>query len=262
MITSRMTPQEKLLQMERLHPYVKAIAQRTMNENTRLFKKAARFPSFVFLREREIADFGRWTVVLVCDSRANAIMGRFTFNAFQTFEVRHARKEYNNGTGIYVFHPQNQDDVWCIEYPPHYFFRLRERYISQKGIVQPDFTGLVKELLRIHHHSMNVILQGTVIEKGEDGMYDIIESPKNQRQKGYDNCASYHKEGISLGVSIDCRYFHFTTFVCNNLLKCSQAEMQKRQVADARNHDLRLRYDHKSVLKEREYVDGEVNFGL
>ena len=261
MILPRMTPEEKLRQMERLLPYAKAIAQRTMNQKN-VFKKVTRFPAYVFLAEREITDMGRWTGVLGCDNRSDAVRGRFTYDAFQKYEVRYARKEYNNGIGIYVCHPQNCDKVWCQEFPPHYFFRLRERYISKKGIVQPDFAGLVREMFRLHHHAMNVIHEGTVMEKGEDGMYDVVKTPANQRREGYDNFATYHRDGISLGISAERRYYNYTTFVSNDLLKHPQEEMQRQQVADARNHELKLRYDQNTVFKEVVHVDGEVNFGL
>lgn len=257
-----MTPEEKIRQMEKLQPYVKTLAARAAQKDFNALKRATRYPAYLFLPEKEITGMGKWTVVVVADTRGNVMKGQYTYLAFQTFHVTHSKNPINNGKGIWVCHPQIGLGVWCNEYPPHYFSRLRERLIEPRGIVQPDFLQLVRELFRLHHHSMNVINEGTAIKKGEDGLYDVVKDESLQRQPGYDNFASYHKEGISLGVCFNRRYYLHTTFVSNDLLKRGQVEMQKENLAEANNHDFRLRYDKEATFMEEKAVDGHVEFGL
>ena len=262
MVLQNMTPEEKIRQMEILHPYINALAKRASQKSFDLLKRASRYPAFLFLPEREITGMGVWTVVVTVDSKKDAMKGRYTCSAFQTFRVSHSKNPANNGIGIWLCHSQVGMGVWCCEYPPHYFNRVRERLIAIRGIVQPDFRQLLREVFRFHHHSLLVINEGTVIKKGEDGLYDVVKDENLQRRPGYDNMAAFHKEGISLGISYDRKYFLYTTFVSNDLLKRTQVEMQKENVRLSNNHDLRMRYDKDAAFIEEVPVEGHIEFGL
>ena len=250
-----MTPQEKLAQMNKLFPFVNAITKRLPEARFKTLKRASRFPAFLFVKDNDISGMGKWTIVVVADSKSDACKGRYACLAFQTFFVRHSKNPSNNGTGVYLLHHQQSVGAWCCEIPPHYFNRVRERLIKPKGIVQPDFDGLMREVLRMHHHCMHVIHEGTVIEKGEDGKYDVVKTKENTRVEGYDNFASYHDGGISLGLSVDRRYFLYTTFVSNDLLRNGQQAFQEQYIREAKDHELRLRTDPKDIFMKEEFVD-------
>lgn len=262
MILPTMTPEEKIRQAEQVMPYIKAIASRATSAKYYSLKKAKRFPAFLFLRDKEIAGMGKWTVVITVHDSNDIRKGRYTCGAYQTFHVSHSKNPINNGTGIYVCRTQMNLGTWFVEYPPHYFSRLRERFIQPKGIVQPDFNGLITELFRMQHFASTIINEGTIVSKGEDGLYDVIKDESLQRKKGYDNFCSFHKDGISLGVCVNRKYFLHTTFVDNSLLKRTQVEMQKENMRTLNQHALKFRYDKNTAMVKEGTVEGHLEFGL
>ena len=65
------------------------------------------------------------------------------------------------------------------------------------------------------------------------------ENEEYNRQAGFKNLITYSRNGISLGLSgADRRYFNFTTFVSNEMLKDNQVEAQRESL----KHQLSYRY--------------------
>ena len=66
----------------------------------------------------------------------------------------------------------------------------------------------------------------------EDRIY-FEENEEYNRQEGFKNLITYSRNGISLGLSgAGRRYFNFTTFVSNEMLKDNQAEIQKHHLRE------------------------------
>lgn len=255
MILPTMTPEEKHAQMKIVGDFILKTPTNKREQIYRRLSKSKVFPSYL-TEEVDIPNVGRWTIVYEAESKSVIKKGIVTVQAYQKFYISHSKNPLNNGAGIYLFNAQDDGKIMCQEFPPHYFNRLRERLIEPKGIVQPDFPQLVKAMLRLHYHSMDVVLKGYTIKRGEDGMYSIERNNSMDRQEGYENYIGYHKEGISLGVSVnDKDYINFTTFVPNCLLHKEQIEEQKRMQAELREAEYKHQFDPFAVYSKREWVD-------
>lgn len=261
MILQNMTPKEKQKQMVTVYNTICAYAK-MMASNVSFVKRIVRtkvFPTF-YTEEHEIQGMGKWTFVFEAESKSSIRKGVFCCRAYQTYHVSHAKNPLNNGTGIYMMNSDDYGNIQCQEFPPHYFNRLRERYIAPKGIVQPDFPALVKRMLTLHHNSMDVVVKGYTVKMDEDGIYSMKRDNSVDRKDGYENLITYHKDGVSLGVSCEDKgYFNFTTFVPNSLLREGQADMQAEMMAELRGHELRKQTNpfatfdtHSWVSKDRD----------
>ena len=262
MILPTMTPKEKHAQMLRLKDAILGYTQ-TKTQNPDFFTRFRRvkvFPSF-FTEEHEFPGMGKWTIIYEAESKSYIKKGVICIRAYQKFHVSYAKNPLNIGTGIYLMNADDYGSVQCQEFPPHYFNRLRERLIEPKGIVQPDFPQLVKAMLRLHHSSMDVVVNGFIMKKGEDGMYSLERDHKVDKKEGYDNLISYHRDGISLGVSAENKgYMNFTTFVPNSLLREGQVEMQQRMMKDIGEHELNQRYNPFATHDRREWMGMDEDF--
>lgn len=259
MIVPTMTPMEKHAQMEKIGGYLLNIPLSKRYSVYRKLAKTKIFPYYI-TEDTEIPGMGLWTIVYEAESKALIRKGVCTLNAYQTFHVSHAKNPLNIGTGIYLFNGSDYGEIMCQEFPPHYFNRLRERLIEPKGIVQPDFPQLVKTMLRMHHSSMDVAIKGLLLTKGENGMYSIEHDHSKDRQEGYDNFISYHKEGVSLGVSVNNKkYVHFTTFVPNNLLREGQKEMQQKMLAELNVHEYQKRLNPFSMYTKTSFLEKDAD---
>lgn len=237
MILPTMTPQEKVEQAKCITEY---LSNYPMEKRQYIYKKVAKakvFPSY-YTAEHDISGMGKWVIIFEAESKNLIRKGVLTVKAYQKYYIGHSRNPLNNGTGIYLCSGDDSGHITLIEYPPHYFNRIRERYVSPKGIMQPNFDQLVKMVLRMQHLSMDVQISGYEVIRGEDGKYLLVKDESNSRQKGYNNFISYHKEGISLGVSYGNKeYINQTTFVPNSLLHEEQLEKQKEALAELRKHE-------------------------
>ena len=261
MILQTMTPKEKCEQMVKLAPSILALANRDIDMFVRRLWRAKRFPTFIVTPEIEVTGMGRWRMVIEGESKSSVKKGVACIKAYQTFHVTHSKNPLNNGTGIYLFNADDYGNVQCQEFPPHYFNRLRERLIEPKGIVQPDFHHLVVEMMRMHGLSMDVVIKGLTVKKGEDGKYDFTRDHSIDRKEGYENFISYHKEGVSLGVASGGKsYCNFTTFVPNGLLREGQAVMQRRMLADIRKHEYRKQGDPFATYDKTEFLDKDLDY--
>ena len=127
--------------------------------------------------------------------------------------------------------------------PPHYFNQFRKRFVEARGLSQPDFPNLVKMVLREHHGAMDETLTGLTVMLDDDDRLYYEENEEYNRKAGFKNLITYSRNGISLGLSgAGRRYFNFTTFVSNEMLKDNQAEAQR----DSLRHQ--LSYRHKADL--------------
>jgi anaerobic selenocysteine-containing dehydrogenase len=131
----------------------------------------------------------------------------------------------------------------CNEFPPHYFNQFRKRFVEARGLSQPDFPNLVKMVLREHHDAMDETVTDFKIKLDDDDRMYFEENEEYNRQAGFKNLITYSRNGISLGLSgADRRYFNFTTFVSNEMLKDNQVEAQKENLKH------QLSYRHKADL--------------
>lgn len=256
MILQNMTPNEKLVQMDKVYPRISAMAEAHMASVFRTLKCAARFPAYVFLPEKEITGMGRWTIVLFAESKSHIKKGLVSYMAFQKFYVTHSRNPMNNGIGIYLLFPCYKGDKECHEYPPHYFARVRQRLIEKRGIVQPDFTALVKEVLRMDCLCMKHIVENSYLI--ENGLYEEAMECGTIRRDGYENFISYHQCGLSLGISVDKRYFNYTTFVSNDLLRDGQRDLQRMAIREINGYRQELRNDVGAKFNKNAVMDIDV----
>ena len=239
MILPTMTPKEKQHQMELLLPHLIVLFEKKSPSAYKTLIKAVRYPAFMVI-PTDIRGMGKWHVIIEAESKSSIRKGVACIRAYQTFHVSRAKSPANIGTGIYLMNADDYGNVQCQEYPPHYFNRLRERYIAPKGIAQPDFHHLVIDMLRIHHNSMGVVIKGLTLRKDADGTYSMTRDNSIDRQDGYDNMISYHKEGVSLGVSAEGKgYLNFTTFVPNSMLREGQEGMRRKMMNEMRELELR-----------------------
>jgi hypothetical protein len=83
-------------------------------------------------------------------------------------------------------------------------------------------------VLREHHDAMDETQTGLKVKLDEDDQLYYEETEEYNRQAGFKNLITYSRNGISLGLSgADRRYFNFTTFVSNEMLKDNQVEAQQ-----------------------------------
>ena len=261
MILPTMTPEEKHRQMVELRPYIEALANKTLPLLYAQLRRAKVFPYYVVSPEVDMPNMGRWRIVFTGESKSNIRNGVCTIRAYQTFSVTHAKNPLNNGTGIYMFNANDRGQTQFNEYPPHYFNRLRERFIEPKGIVQPSFHELVKRMMTLHHASIDMIIRGYVLRRGADGLYSIERNNGQDRKDGYDNFVSYHKEGVSLGVcKHNKEYVNFTTFVPNSLLREGQREMQQKHMEMLRRHQYHQRLNPFAEYDSVEWISSEQDY--
>ena len=226
MILPSMTPEEKVRQMEKVKPFLHEAVTAWMNRNQKIVFKTKVFPTF-YLFERNFDGMGKWTVVVEAESKELLKKNIITVKGYQTFIVSHAKQESNNGMGIYLFNALD-NTIMCDEFPPHYFNQFRKRFVEAKGLSQPDFPNLVKMVLREHHDAMDETQTGLKVKLDEDDQLYYEETEEYNRQAGFKNLITYSRNGISLGLSgANRRYFNFTTFVSNEMLKDNQVEAQQ-----------------------------------
>ena len=254
MILPTMTPEEKVKQMEKVKPFLHETAVAWMKRNQKIVFKTKVFPTF-YLFEQNFDGMGRWTVIVEAESKALLKKGIINVRGYQTFIVSHAKLESNNGMGIYLFNAHNEDSIMCNEFPPHYFNQFRKRFVEARGLAQPDFHNLVKMVLREHHDAMDETVTDFKIKLDDDDRMYFEENEEYNRQAGFKNLITYSRNGISLGLSgANRRYFNFTTFVSNELLKDNQVEAQKESL---KHH---LVYRHKVDLDPFAPQEGSFKF--
>lgn len=243
MILPSMTPEEKVKQMQNLFPYIHVHADEWLRCYNHTFFRTKRFPA-CYSSEVDFSEvgMGKWTMHVIAESKSNLKKGVATIRMYQTYYVTHAKEQSNNGTGIYELVANDDMDVSCHEYTPHYFNRLRQRMIAPRGIVQPSFPELVRRMTCDHWSSMDETITGFRYKKDETGKYALVEDHNDDRQEGYDNLVSYHPDGISLGVSAARRrYFLYLSYVSNDLLYPGQVEKQKKRLQELLGHQYELR---------------------
>ncbi len=256
MILQNMTPEEKVRQCSHLPPLLKASLAKWLKRTERTVFRTKTFPT-MYSYEDELTGMGRWTILVCVQSRKLMRNGVFGIRAYQTYHVTRAKSPENIGMGIFQFDADDASLCSCIEFPPHYFNRVRERLIAPKGIVQPPFPALVKRVIRMHEESMIVTTKGLTMRMFPDGTYGVTKDERYDRQCGYDNLVSYHKEGLSLGVSsAGRRYFHYTTFVDNSLLKDEQREEQRMYLRELLKDNYQMeRHPFAPIETKTEWVE-------
>lgn len=254
MILPNMTPEEKVRQMEIIKPLLHEAAISWMNRNYKKVFKTKVFPTF-YTFERTFEGAGKWTVIVLAESKAVLKKNIINVQGYQTYVVSHAKLESNNGMGIYLFNAQNEDIIMCNEFPPHFFNQFRKRFVEARGLSQPDFPNLVKMVLREHYNAMDETMTGLTVKLDDDDRLYYEETEEYNRQAGFKNLITYSRNGISLGLSgANRRYFNFTTFVSNELLKDNQVEAQKENL---KHH---LVYRHKVDLDPFAPQEGSITF--
>jgi len=232
MILPTMTPEEKVRQMEKLKPLLTEAVMSWMKRNNKIVFKTKVFPTY-YTFERDFEGMGKWMVIVEAESKAVLKKGILSIKGYQTYTVSHSKVESNNGVGIYLFNAVDDYTITCNEFPPHYFNQFRKRFVDAKGLAQPEFPDLVKMVLREHHNAMDETQTGITIKLLEEDRMFYEENEDFARQEGYKNLITYSRNGISLGLSSpDRRYFNFTTFVSNEMLKDDQIEKQKSNLHD------------------------------
>ena len=262
MIVPSMTPDEKVRQMEKIKPYILEAGQKWCNRNMKVLLRTKVFPTF-YTSDLDLShiSMGKWTLIVIAESKFNIKHGIACIKAYQTYHVPYAKNPSNIGTGIYGFNATDDGVVSCNEFPPHYFNRMRERFVAERKIAQPDFPHLVKMMYGEHFSSMDETITGYKYKKDESGKYVMVVDHDIDRQSGYKNLVTYHKKGISLGVSAaDRRYFMFTTYVSNSLLYPNQVEAQKRRMSELLVHQHNLTKNPFAVYDRNEWQlsDGTV----
>ena len=250
-----MTPQEKHQQMVKMRPYLMALTNETLPKLANRLYRAKTFPYFLISPEIELKGMGKWRIIYEAESKSSIRKGVACIRCYQTFHVSRSKDPLNIGTGIYLFNDDNYGGVSFNEYPPHYFNRLRKRFIEPKGIVQPNFHELVHRMLLLHHHSMDMVVRGYTFRRGDDGLYSMETDTSVAKKDGYDNFITYHKEGVSLGVCQGGKnYINFTTFVPNSMLREGQKEMQQKQMRDMLAHQYQQQLNPFATFEHREWI--------
>ena len=86
---------------------------------------------------------------------------------------------------------------------------------------------------------MDETMTGLKVKLDEDDQLYYEETEEYNRQTGFKNLITYSRNGISLGISgADRRYFNFTTFISNEMLKDNQVEAQQHNL----KQQLSIRY--------------------
>jgi len=240
-----MTFDEKLREIKKCYkPMLKFVQSWTVKHNKQ-FAKTKKFPT-CYTHELDLTRIGvgKWVVIFTAENKSNVRKGIVAARMYQTYHVTHSKNPNNNGIGIYMLNCDDYGHVSGMEFTPHYFNRFRERFIEQKGIVQPSFPDLVKRLACEHYYTQDVTMKGYRFCLDENGKYGMVEDHSIDRQEGYDNLASYHKDGISLGVSgADRGYFLYLTYVPSNMLYSEQVEMQQRCIMKMMKEEHESKFD-------------------
>ncbi len=251
-----MTPEEKVGEMHKVLPHLYKHANVWLHRNMQRFIRTKVFPA-CYTSDFDLTQegLGKWTLATIAESKSNMRKGVATFRCYQTYHVSHAKNPLNNGTGIYELVANDMGDVSCHEFTPHYFNRLRERLIAPKGIDQPPFSELVRRMECEHWSSMDATIKGFRYKKDETGKYALVEDHDIDRQPGFDNLVTYHRDGISMGVSgVRRLYFLFLTYVSNNLLYPDQVAEQKRNLMELRGYELEQRYNPFATLNRKAWM--------
>lgn len=242
MIVVTMTPEEKVKQMKKLLPMLKEIVPPVLERNIKKLLRVKVFPSFL-TKEVDIEGMGHWTLVIEAETRSAIKKGIVAIFAYQKFFIHKAKNPLNNGTGIYVFNSDDQNNVTCYEYSPHFFNRLRERYVEPKGITQPPFPDLVKMLLKMTSSAMDISVKGLKPVR-DSGGYKWVRDEEHGHYKGKDDLITVTREGILYGTSeADRRYFGFTTYIGVDDFREDQRELVERELKKLREIEYKRRLD-------------------
>lgn len=110
----------------------------------------------------------------------------------------------------------------------------RNQKIVFKTKVFPTFY-----LFERNFDAMDETQTGLKVKLDEDDQLYYEETEEYNRQAGFKNLITYSRNGISLGLSgADRRYFNFTTFVSNEMLKDNQLGAQQHNLKE----QLSIRY--------------------
>lgn len=112
MILPTMTPEEKVKQMEKVKPLLHEAAMGWMNRNYKTVFKTKVFPTF-YTFERTFEGMGKWTVIVIAESKAILKKDIVNVQGYQSYVVSHAKLESNNGMGIYLFNTHNEVTIMC-----------------------------------------------------------------------------------------------------------------------------------------------------
>lgn len=232
MILPTMTPEEKVRQMEKMMPLLREAAMGWLKHNGKMVQRTKFFPTF-YTFEREFEGMGKWAVVIVAESKSLVKRGILNVNGYQTYTITHSKNESNNGMGIYQLSGHGEENITCIEFPPHYFNQFRKRFVEARGLAQPDFPGLVKMVLREQSYGMDETVTSIEPKFLGDELFYFEDTDRIDRQSGFKNLISYTRNGLSLGLSgAGRRYFLFTTYISNEMLKDNQTEAQAENLRE------------------------------
>ena len=260
MILPTMTPQEKHKQMEKFLPHLYNFIKTDVQSYYDRLRKTKKFPTFAITPAIEFEGMGKWHFVIEAESKSSVRKGVLSIRAFQKYYISHSKDPSNIGTGIYLCNPNDAGYVSCSEFPPHYFNRLRKRFIEPKGIVQPSFNELVRRLLVMQSTSVDLSVRAFNFHRDEDGMYTMEHDTSIDKKEGYNNFISYHREGVSLGVCYDGKgYVNFTTFVPNSMLREGQKEMQQKQLKNLLVHQYHQQLNPFATFDKREWIDKDTD---
>lgn len=242
MILPTMTPEEKVRQAEKLNPAIRALGQLWMNKYWKKLVRTKVFPSFYTSDiDLSVIGMGKWVLVVEAESKSMIKKRIASLFAYQVYHVSRSNDASNIGAGIYRFSSDDDGEVRLEEYTPHYFNRIRERLIAPKGIEQPSFHQLVKIVFKETLHSSDMTTGAWKYVPDVNGKYKIVEDKELIRSKGYSNLCSYHKSGISLGLSAaNRRYFLNTTYIPNDMLYDNQLETKKECLYESRVYEQEL----------------------
>ena len=84
-----MTPEEKVRQMEKIKPLLHEAAISWMNRNYKKVFKTKVFPTF-YTFERTFEGVGKWTVIVLAESKAVLKKNIINVQGYQTYVVSHA----------------------------------------------------------------------------------------------------------------------------------------------------------------------------
>lgn len=256
MILPNMSPEEKVGQMEKIKPLLYDAALNWMKRNQKIVFKTKVFPTF-YTFEQTFDGMGKWTVIVEAESKAILKKGIISVRGYQTYIVSHAKQNSNNGIGIYLLNTNDQSTIMCNEFPPHYFNQFRKRFVEARGLAQPDFPSLVKMVLREHYGAMDETMTELTLKLDDDDRLYYEENEDFTRKAGFKNLITYSRNGISLGLSgAGRRYFNFTTFVSNEMLKDNQTEAQQLNLRDQLGYQYQLDRDPLSAKYSKfKFVD-------